>query len=82
MTTQAKRKGARSIKDIPQDILEKLNKGEIETANLMEWLAIDTETLLNSLLKQLNRQDYLKFTLKNIENIKKKPLIQSMKRLA
>lgn len=74
MTTQTKRKGARSIKDIPQDILKKLNLGEIETANLMEWLAIDTSELLKNLLNQLKRQDYLKITLSNIDALKKKTI--------
>lgn len=35
------RKGAKSIKEIPAAVLHALNKGEIETANLVEWLAID-----------------------------------------
>jgi hypothetical protein len=47
--TETKRKGTRSIKDIPKDILEQLNRGEIETANLVEWLAIDGRVLLETL---------------------------------
>ena len=35
------RKGPRKIQDIPQEVLDLLNKGEIETVNLTEWLAID-----------------------------------------
>ena len=44
---EIKRKGAKSIKDIPKDILEQLNRGEIETANLVEWLAINQRLLLS-----------------------------------
>lgn len=57
--TEAKRKGSKSTKDIPKDILEQLNSGQIETANLVEWLAVDQRLLLENLLKQTNRTKYL-----------------------
>ncbi|WP_431610744.1 DNA alkylation repair protein [Chryseobacterium sp. 'Rf worker isolate 10'] len=66
-----KRKGARSIKDIPPDILEQLNRGEIETANLTEWLAVDQRLLLENLLLQNNRREYLKPILENLDQLKK-----------
>ncbi|AZA80671.1 DNA alkylation repair protein [Chryseobacterium lactis] len=66
-----KRKGARSIKDIPPTILEQLNRGEIETANLTEWLAVDQKSLLENLLQQNNRSEYLKPILKNVGQLKK-----------
>ena len=46
------RKGARSIKEIPPEVLIALESGQIETANLVEWLAINPYTLLKSLLHQ------------------------------
>jgi len=46
--TETKRIGAQSAKDIPKGILEQLNHGEIETANLVEWLAVDQKTLLKT----------------------------------
>jgi 3-methyladenine DNA glycosylase AlkC len=66
-----KRKGARSTKDIPTDILAQLNRGEIETANLVEWLAVDQKLLLENLLKQQKRTDYLKPVLSKIDQLKK-----------
>jgi len=66
-----KRKGARSTKDIQQDILQQLNSGEIETANLVEWLAVDQRILLENLLKHNNRTEYLKPVLTKIEQLKK-----------
>ncbi|MCJ7933260.1 MAG: DNA alkylation repair protein [Chryseobacterium sp.] len=66
-----KRKGARSIKDIPQDILEQLNRGDIETANLTEWLAVDQRLLLENLLQQNNRTVYLNPVLKSLAQLKK-----------
>lgn len=69
--TEIKRKGSRSTKDIPKDILEQLNRGEIETANLVEWLAVDQRLLLENLLKQLGRTLYFKPILTDIENLKK-----------
>jgi 3-methyladenine DNA glycosylase AlkC len=69
--TEIKRKGSRSTKDIPVDILDKLNKGEIETANLVEWLAIDQKLLLKNVLQQTNRSKYFEPIIANIETLKK-----------
>jgi 3-methyladenine DNA glycosylase AlkC len=69
-----KRKGARSVKDIPAAILIQLNKGEIETVNLMEWLAIDQRKLLLNILTQLDRKKYYEPILQDIENLKKQTI--------
>jgi 3-methyladenine DNA glycosylase AlkC len=41
----SKRKGARTVKDVDAEILKELNLGLIETANLMEGLAMDLNIL-------------------------------------
>lgn len=69
--TDIKRKGARSTKDIPTDILQQLNAGQIETANLIEYLAVNKRLLLENLLKQNKRTDYLKNILTKIDQLKK-----------
>ena len=69
---ETKRKGAKSIKEIPKDILEKLNCGEIETANLVEWLAIDRELLLENLLTQYDRKKYLQPILLQVDKLEKR----------
>jgi 3-methyladenine DNA glycosylase AlkC len=69
-----KRKGARSVKDIPPAILAQLNKGEIETVNLMEWLAIDQKRLLENLLIQLNKKNYYISIIKDIDALKKQTI--------
>ena len=51
---QAKRKGACRIVDIPPNILEQINRGEIETANLMECLALDFAKLMSYALPDIN----------------------------
>lgn len=69
--TEIKRKGARSTKDIPANILVQLNRGEIETANLVEWLAVDQRLLLENLLIEHQRALYLKPILSKIDQLKK-----------
>lgn len=53
--TEIKRKVARSIKDIPTEVLAQLNRRGIETANLVEWLVVDQRMLLENLLSQNQR---------------------------
>lgn len=43
--TLINRKGARRMAEIPVDVLAALNSGNIETKNLVEWLAIDARQL-------------------------------------
>ena len=69
--TEIKRKGSKSTKDISKDILEQLNSGQIETANLVEWLAVDQRLLLANLLNQTNKTEYLRPILAYIDNLKK-----------
>jgi 3-methyladenine DNA glycosylase AlkC len=47
------RKGARRISEIPPATLRALNEGREETRTLVEWLAIDTDTLLRHVLPQV-----------------------------
>lgn len=68
---ETKRKGARSAKDIPAAILEQLNSGKIETANLVEWLAVNQKILLKNLLEEKGRTSYLSPVLEDIERLKK-----------
>jgi 3-methyladenine DNA glycosylase AlkC len=69
--TTTKRKGARSIKEIPKEVLAQLNNGEIETANLMEWLAINPKLLLENILTQQKRKKYLQPVLVKVDALVK-----------
>lgn len=66
-----KRKGAKSAKDITEDILEQLNRGEIETANLVEWLSVNQRILLENILKQTQRTKYTNPIFAKIDALKK-----------
>lgn len=66
-----KRKGAKSAKEIPAEILCQLNSGKIETANLVEWLAVDQKILLKNLLWKLEKPHYLEPILLDVKNLKK-----------
>jgi 3-methyladenine DNA glycosylase AlkC len=44
------RKGASRTADIPNDVLEALNSGQLESVNLTEWLVVDAVKLLEATL--------------------------------
>ncbi|HED54803.1 MAG TPA: DNA alkylation repair protein [Phycisphaerales bacterium] len=50
------RTGASSPKDVPKHVLRALNRGEIETVNLGEWLAVDTAELLQNVAPELGKE--------------------------
>lgn len=75
--SEVKRKGVRRIKDIPVDVLEQLNRGEIETANLVEWLAVDQKLLLKNLLIESQRTAYLQPILNQVDALSK-PTVNSI----
>lgn len=68
---ELKRKGARSLKDLSPEILDLLNRGEIESANLTEWLAVSQTQLLENLLQKNNRLHYLESILTEIGKLRK-----------
>lgn len=70
-TETTQRKGARSFKELSPNILTQLNKGEIPSANLVEWLAIDQKLLLQNVLQQYQRTNYLMPILNQINALKK-----------
>ena len=52
------RKGARKVSDIPVEVIELLHRGQLETVNLTEWLAIDHIILLKHVLSELGLEQY------------------------
>lgn len=73
---QEKRKGSKNTASIPPSVLDQLNRGEIESANLVEWLAIDGRFLLETVLRQQNKLGYLAPTLAALDAVNK-PTITS-----
>lgn len=71
MKVSQPRKGARSIAEIQPEVLALLNVGELETANLMEWLAVDQRRLLETFLQQNKREKYAKFILPKLDELPK-----------
>lgn len=69
------RKGARSIKQIPDDILADLNFGKIPSANLVEWLAIDQLQLLKNVLETAERASYFNVLKNRVEALPKKSIL-------
>ena len=65
------RKGARSLKDLNPEVIEYLNKGLIETKNLMEWLATDQLYLLKLVLNEIGKEDWFSMFEVAVSNQKK-----------
>ncbi len=70
-----KRKGAKSQKDVSDSILEQLNNGLIESANLTEWLCIDHISLIKNVLPTAYQEDCIN----SIEDLKSKSVMSMIK---
>lgn len=69
-----KRKGATKVSLIPHEVVELLDKGLLESVNLIEWLAIDHSILINSVLPQR----YVEMCQKSLTQLKKRTAMQSI----
>lgn len=72
------RKGATKAILVPEDVLNELNKGNIETVNLVEWLEVNHEYLLTNVLDSINRTSYIEPTINALNQLKKKTAAQSI----
>ncbi|WP_010522892.1 DNA alkylation repair protein [Aquimarina agarivorans] len=70
------RKGPRSLKELNPEVLVYLNRGEVETKNLMEWLATDQLMLLKTVLDQVYKMDWF-VNFESAVNAQKKPTANS-----
>lgn len=74
------RKGAKRVQDIPEEVLELLNKGEIETVNLMEWLAVDHLQLIQNQFPSIGiAEDNTRLILENVKSQKKPTTMNTIK---
>lgn len=62
-----KRKGARRTSEIPNEILMYLQNGQIESVNLIEWQAVNHQSLLRSILPSFKLEENLTFVLSEME---------------
>lgn len=67
------RKGARKIEEVPAEVLGLLNRGEIETVNLTEWLAIDHIQLIQHVFPRLGISEQIVEFLAEKVAVQKKP---------
>ncbi|MEO0900832.1 MAG: DNA alkylation repair protein [Bacteroidota bacterium] len=75
------RKGARKVGDIPEDVLNYLNKGAMETVNLTEWLAIDHVKLVETVFPSIGIEKNMVTSVSKAISTQKKPTAMSTTRL-
>ena len=74
------RKGARKAQDIPQEVLNLLNEGKIETVNLTEWLAINHIQLIEVVFPELGfSQPNIDFIIQEVRAQKKPSTMNTTK---
>ncbi len=70
------RKGAKKLSDIPNDVLELLNKGQLETINLIEWLAIDYKIIVPAVFNEIGLDQFVEVIINSVEELPKKTTMQ------
>lgn len=74
------RKGARKAIDIPQEVMELLNDGSIETVNLTEWLAIDHTHLVQAVFPTIGiPAEFIQSLIEKLQSQKKPSTMNSTK---
>ena len=73
------RKGARSPKEVPEEVLKYLNTGQIATVNLSEWLAIDQVTLVKAVFNEIGQKQLIEEFVETMTGLKKQTAAQLIK---
>ncbi|KTS82341.1 DNA alkylation repair protein [Paenibacillus jamilae] len=76
------RKGARKGTDIPPDVLQLLQQGQLETVNLTEWLAVDHVVLLRNALDEFGLQRSFNVFLTELDHLKEKKIMKMIPAIA
>ncbi|WP_081317845.1 DNA alkylation repair protein [Paenibacillus polymyxa] len=76
------RKGARKGTDIPPDVLQLLQQGQLETVNLTEWLAVDYVVLLQNALDEFGLQRSFNVFLTELDHLKEKKIMKMISAIA
>ncbi|MGR6762165.1 DNA alkylation repair protein [Paenibacillus sp. T2-29] len=76
------RKGARKGTDIPTDVLQMLQQGQLETVNLTEWLAVDHVVLLQNALDEFGLQRSFNVFLTELDHLKEKKIMKMIPAIA
>lgn len=70
------RKGANKVSNIPSEVVNLLNTGEIESVNLTEWLAVNHIILLQNVLPEVGLQNYTEEISNAVNNLKEKKIMK------
>lgn len=76
------RKGARKMSEIPNEVIELLNKGVLQTVNLTEWLAVDHEILLQNVLQEFEFETESKSIIQKINQLPEKKIMKIIPAIA
>jgi 3-methyladenine DNA glycosylase AlkC len=76
------RKGARKLSDIPKEVVELIQKGKLESANLTEWLAVDHIVLLQNVLNELGLQPESDPILERLNHLNEKKIMKIIPAIA
>ncbi|WP_189597407.1 DNA alkylation repair protein [Paenibacillus elgii] len=76
------RRGARKAADIPDAVMKLLQRGELETVNLTEWLAIDHLKLLQHVLCELELHKESDEMLSGLERLDRKKIMSTIPAIA
>ena len=75
------RKGARKVQEIPEEVLDYLNEGAMETVNLTEWLAIDHVKLIKAVFPGFGVEQETIAQISKAIALQKKPTAMSTTKL-
>lgn len=76
------RKGAQKVSDIPTEVVELLHKGQLQTVNLTEWLAVDHIVLLENVLNELGFKQESKLILQRLNGLSEKKIMKLIPAIA